>query len=214
MPHNRISYELTLYVPTMINSHLPVGYKKGCAKSSLPAPATSSSRFLLIVDIVRPTTCLLFLLHATCVSSFFIPKTAVFYKSKTLVAAGDADLDPDICSALTVKVCSSSACTRARRKFQLDEYHTLGALFSCAKSAGATPYMEFEESTCLGQCKQAPVVGVEHEDYVGCVSLEGMRDSEFAASVFMNVVDDDDIERVWSSVEGAVKTMMEAEDEE
>jgi len=74
--------------------------------------------------------------------------------------------------------------------------------------------MEFEESTCLGQCKQAPVVGVEHEDYVGCVSLEGMRDSEFAASVFMNVVDDDDIERVWSSVEGAVKTMMEAEDEE
>eukprot|EP00587_Corethron_hystrix_P012244 CAMPEP_0113327772 /NCGR_PEP_ID=MMETSP0010_2-20120614/19537_1 /TAXON_ID=216773 ORGANISM="Corethron hystrix, Strain 308" /NCGR_SAMPLE_ID=MMETSP0010_2 /ASSEMBLY_ACC=CAM_ASM_000155 /LENGTH=174 /DNA_ID=CAMNT_0000188801 /DNA_START=6 /DNA_END=530 /DNA_ORIENTATION=- /assembly_acc=CAM_ASM_000155 len=121
----------------------------------------------------------------------------------------NSSLDPDICSAFTLRVCSA----KARRKFQLDEYYTLGTLDTLATNAGAQ-FMNVEESTCLGHCKQAPCVAVEHEDYYGHIALEGMTEMEFAKQAFLNVAFDEDVKRVWECVEGGVRTMMEMEDED
>ena len=74
--------------------------------------------------------------------------------------------------------------------------------------------MTVEESSCLGRCKFAPCVGIEHEEYEGTVSLEGMTSTEFTNRVFQNVCWEEDADRVWDSVENAIRIMAADEEEE
>ena len=91
-------------------------------------------------------------------------------------------LDPLISSQFTIKICSSTTCAKKANSLGLDDYHVLSGLYSRKEGAGASQ-VEVEESSCLGCCKFAPCVGIEHEDYVGTVSLEGMGPNEFSDSV-------------------------------
>jgi hypothetical protein len=125
------------------------------------------------------------------------------------------ELDPEIASQFKILTCSSTACTKKKISLGLDEYALYSGLYG-RKEGGSVGASEVivEESSCLGCCKFAPCVGIEHEDYFGMVGLEGMSDNELNDSVFQNIVTEDDLDRVWSSVENAIQQMMEEEDEE
>ena len=93
----------------------------------------------------------------------------------------DIDLDKFICEQMTIKVCSSTSCAKKRKILGMDEFATFGGMYERAGSTGVS----VEESTCLGKCKMAPCVAVEHEDYIGNIGLEGMTDSELSSSTFL-----------------------------
>jgi NADH:ubiquinone oxidoreductase subunit E len=88
----------------------------------------------------------------------------------------------DTCKDFTILVCRSTSCTKKRRLLGLDEFHTLGTLYS--QQLPELVNVEIEESSCLGQCSFGPCVAVQHADYEGPVALEGMNAREFNARVF------------------------------
>ena len=94
-----------------------------------------------------------------------------------------------ICSQFKILTCTSKACSQKRQILQMDQYATFSALYSRKEEAGG-PYamVDVEESPCLGRCKLAPCVAVEHEDYVGTVGLVGMTDAELNDRVFHRCV--------------------------
>ena len=96
----------------------------------------------------------------------------------------EVDMDSQVRSAEAAKfkilTCTSTACAKKRKVFMMDEYATFGAFFARSKESGGE--VSVEESPCLGSCKNAPCVAVEHEDYEGTVALKGMTDDEFGAS--------------------------------
>eukprot|EP00978_Attheya_sp_CCMP212_P046832 scaffold414077_cov37-Attheya_sp.AAC.2 len=118
-------------------------------------------------------------------------------------------LDPEICTQFKILTCASTSCSALRKKLGMDEFATVGALDMRRESANAAGLI-VEESTCLGACKFAPCVSVQHEDYVGNVGLEGMTEAELNETV---VITEDDIDRVWGCVENAIRTMADEEDD-
>jgi len=92
----------------------------------------------------------------------------------------------------------------------MDSLCTFGAMYTRASNSK----VDVEEGPCIGSCKKAPCVSIEHEDFFGTVALEGMAADEFASDAFLNVVTEEDADRVWSCVENAVRVMAEAEEEE
>ena len=118
-------------------------------------------------------------------------------------------LNSDVAAQFRILTCSATACSLKRKKLKLDEYSTFSAFYCRASETSVT----VKERSCLGQCKRGPCVAVEHEDYEGTVSLDGMRPTEFSDRVFQNVVDENDAERVWSCVVNAIATMAENGDE-
>jgi hypothetical protein len=80
-------------------------------------------------------------------------------------------------SKFKILTCMSTACCRKRTLLGTEPLETFVALFARATCT----HIQVEESPCLGSCQLAPCVGVEHEDYVGRVALEGMTNDEFAA---------------------------------
>ena len=94
----------------------------------------------------------------------------------------------------------------------MDQYATFAALYSRIQDRSSS--VRIEESPCLGACKQAPCVGIEHDDFVGPVSLEGMTPTEFSQKVFQKVLFEDDVDRVWLAVENAIHVMAEQEMED
>lgn len=100
----------------------------------------------------------------------------------SLLSNGNA---ADICAQFKILTCTSKACSQKRQILQMDQYATFSALYSRKEEAGG-PYamVDVEESPCLGRCKLAPCVAVEHEDYVGTVGLVGMTDAELNDRVF------------------------------
>lgn len=109
-----------------------------------------------------------------------------------------------------IVTCMSTACSRKRESLGMDNLCTFGAMYSRASSSR----VEVEEGPCIGSCKKAPCVSIEHEDFFGNVALEGMTADEFASDAFLNIVTEEDADRVWSSVENAVQVMAEAEEDE
>eukprot|EP00549_Striatella_unipunctata_P003445 CAMPEP_0118685548 /NCGR_PEP_ID=MMETSP0800-20121206/7311_1 /TAXON_ID=210618 ORGANISM="Striatella unipunctata, Strain CCMP2910" /NCGR_SAMPLE_ID=MMETSP0800 /ASSEMBLY_ACC=CAM_ASM_000638 /LENGTH=96 /DNA_ID=CAMNT_0006582479 /DNA_START=42 /DNA_END=332 /DNA_ORIENTATION=- len=89
----------------------------------------------------------------------------------------------------------------------------MASLYERKESAGA-PNVVVEESPCLGGCKQAPCVAIEHEEYEGNIGLEGMHDDELTARLFYRIVTDDDVQRVWDAVENGIRVMAEEEDDD
>lgn len=93
------------------------------------------------------------------------------------------NLDPTIASQFKIVTCSSTSCRKRMNSLGLDEYAIISGLYQRKEEADA-PEVTVEESSCLGGCKVGPCVGVEHEDYFGTVSLEGMKPNEFNDSIF------------------------------
>lgn len=90
-------------------------------------------------------------------------------------------IDSKISSKFKILTCSSTSCAKKRETCGLDSFATYGAFYNRIK--GAFPDVALEESPCLGSCKQAPCVAIEHEDFVGTVALEGMSANEFSDRV-------------------------------
>lgn len=57
-------------------------------------------------------------------------------------------------------------------------------------------------------------MAIMHDDFDGYVSLEGMTDAEFGDRRFHKIKYEEDMDRVWESVESAVQVMMEGDDED
>eukprot|EP00977_Amphora_coffeiformis_P013030 scaffold3337_cov169-Amphora_coffeaeformis.AAC.40 len=114
-----------------------------------------------------------------------------------------------VASQLKVLTCASTSCAKKRKDLGQDEYATFSELYVRAKET--FPTMTVEESTCLGCCKAAPCVGIEHEEYEGTVALEGMTDNEFSDRVFQNICFVEDVDRVWQSIENAVQVLASEE---
>ena len=92
-----------------------------------------------------------------------------------------AQIDPEISCKFKILTCSSTSCAKKRRDCGLDEFATYGALYSLIQQHA--PDVQLEESPCLGSCSMAPCVGIEHDDFDGPVSLEGMSENEFTNRV-------------------------------
>ena len=122
-----------------------------------------------------------------------------------------AGLDPNICSQFKILTCTSKWCSEKRQVLGMDQYATFGAMYERKERAGASA-VEVEECPCLGRCKLAPCVAVEHEDFVGTVGLEGMTDAELNDSIFHKIISEGDCDRVWASVENGINAMAQ-EDE-
>ena len=125
-----------------------------------------------------------------------------------------SELDPDIAGQFKIVTCSSTACAKRSKAFGLDEYALYSGIYERKELNDATRGIEVEEGSCMGRCKFAPCIGVEHEDFDGKVGLEGMTDEEIQSRVFQNIVTEDDLDRVWSSVENAIRVMAEEEEAE
>eukprot|EP00560_Eucampia_antarctica_P001417 CAMPEP_0197840540 /NCGR_PEP_ID=MMETSP1437-20131217/45668_1 /TAXON_ID=49252 ORGANISM="Eucampia antarctica, Strain CCMP1452" /NCGR_SAMPLE_ID=MMETSP1437 /ASSEMBLY_ACC=CAM_ASM_001096 /LENGTH=185 /DNA_ID=CAMNT_0043450171 /DNA_START=154 /DNA_END=711 /DNA_ORIENTATION=+ len=122
-------------------------------------------------------------------------------------------LDEEVCSAFTIKTCSSTACTRKKSSLGIDDLAVYGGLYVRKGEAGAHA-VEVEESGCLGSCKFAPCVAIEHSEFHGTVGLEGMTDQEFQDSLFHNIITEEDIDRVWNCVENAIEVMSNEDEDE
>ena len=121
-------------------------------------------------------------------------------------------VDPAVSKKFKVLTCSSTSCAAARKRLRQDEFATFGAFWGRIKDSETE--VRVEESPCLGSCKQAPCVGIEHDDFEGMVSLEGMTPTEFSDRVFQKVITEDDADRVWATIENAILVMAEQESEE
>lgn len=93
----------------------------------------------------------------------------------------DDEIAAKAASKFKVITCLSSACTKKRAQCGLDPLSTFGSFYECSKNSEVAPGMvEVEEGPCLGSCKFAPCVGIEHEEFNGNVALEGMTEEEFS----------------------------------
>ena len=86
-------------------------------------------------------------------------------------------------SKFKIVTCMSTSCAKKRKELGIDSLSTFTALYTRSKGDGNEPRIVVEEGPCLGSCKMAPCVAVEHEDFVGTVSLVGMTDNEFSDRV-------------------------------
>ena len=90
-------------------------------------------------------------------------------------------INPAVAEKFKIVTCMSTSCCQKRKNLGLDSLATFGAMYS--RSAAANNVVQVEEGPCLGSCKMGPCVAIEHDDFVGSVSLEGMTDNEFANRV-------------------------------
>mmetsp|Transcript_22893 Transcript_22893/g.39169 ORF Transcript_22893/g.39169 Transcript_22893/m.39169 type:complete len:184 (-) Transcript_22893:370-921(-) len=130
---------------------------------------------------------------------------------ETLSSPTKPSLDPDVAAQFTIKVCTSTSCTRKLKEQGLDQYHALGEVYAMAQSANMEKCVIIEDGACQGgkNCKMGPCVAIQHEDFVGNVALEGMNSNEFNERVFHNVLTEHDAQRVWSCMENAITLMSE-----
>jgi len=101
-------------------------------------------------------------------------------ETATPTTSEDQQLRSQVASKFKVLTCTSTACAKKRKACGLDEYATFGAMYT--RAAEDLPEITVEESPCLGSCKMAPCIAIEHEDYEGTVALEGMTPIEFQKS--------------------------------
>jgi len=90
-------------------------------------------------------------------------------------------LDPNVSAKFKILTCSSTSCAKKRKQCGMDDFATYGAFYN--RIQDFAPDVQLEESPCLGSCKMAPCVAIEHDDYEGTVALEGMSGNEFTDRV-------------------------------
>jgi hypothetical protein len=137
----------------------------------------------------------------------------------------------DAATKFTIRTCSAASCTSKRRSLGLDPIATFSAFYVRSVSYSNTNddnnniqvdgsmadpciHLSVDESSCLGSCKYAPCVSIEHDEFDGPVALEGMTEREFQARTFQMIVTEDDVDRVWSCVQNAITVMMMENEEE
>ena len=96
------------------------------------------------------------------------------------------DNDNDIISEqekqFKIITCMSTSCSRKRDELGMDSLSTFGAMYSRASSSK----VQVDEGACVGSCKDGPCIAIEHEDFIGSVSLEGMTDEEFSKKTYVH----------------------------
>lgn len=130
-----------------------------------------------------------------------------------LSMASNVEIDPEVSEKFKILTCSATSCCKKRSVMGLDEYSTFSGMYTRIQN-GDFPNVQVEETTCLGSCKLAPCVAVEHDDFMGTVALEGMTENEFSKRIFHSIVNDEDADRVWSCVDNAIRLMADEEDDE
>lgn len=102
----------------------------------------------------------------------------------------------------TIITCMSPSCGRKRNEFGLDPFATFGAMYARANNGGkdttdandndndtaSSTKVNVKEGPCLGACQYGPCIGIEHDEYNGCVALEGMTEEEFSNTVYVVVI--------------------------
>lgn len=160
--------------------------------------------------LIRPNgSCPKVLVIADSKLTLFSQKTADESHSSTHCHGESIGLNPAVASQFKLLTCCSTACTKSRRSLQQDDIATFASFYSRIQEYA--PTMKIEECPCLGSCKNAPCVAIEHDDFEGPVAVEGMDRSEFSERVFHRVHNDADIDRVWSAVESAINFMVKEE---
>jgi len=126
-----------------------------------------------------------------------------------VTATASRELDPSVASKFKIVTCSSTTCASKRKSLHMDEFSTFSAFWT--RIQDECPAVRLKEGPCLGSCRSAPCVAIEHDDFVGTVSLEGMTESEFSERVFHKVITEEDADRVWEAVENAIHIIAEVE---
>jgi len=80
-----------------------------------------------------------------------------------------------------IVTCMSTACCQKRQSLGMDSLSTFGSMYSRASAS----QVQVEEGPCMGSCKKAPCVSIEHEDFFGSVALEGMTADEFSSDAYV-----------------------------
>ena len=106
-----------------------------------------------------------------------------------------------------IVTCSASSCAAMRNKLGLEEYATFTLLYERLVEHQLLSVIPIEETSCLGSCAMAPCVAIEHEDYDGTVALSGMYPSEFRLRTFHNVIQEQDVQRIWEILLQSIQTM-------
>mmetsp|Transcript_21201 Transcript_21201/g.35086 ORF Transcript_21201/g.35086 Transcript_21201/m.35086 type:complete len:161 (-) Transcript_21201:1251-1733(-) len=130
-----------------------------------------------------------------------------------LSMSANVEIDPNVSEKFKILTCSATSCCKKRSVMGLDEFSTFSSMFTRIQG-GEFPNVQVEETSCLGSCKLAPCVAVEHDDFMGTVALEGMTDNEFSTRIFHSIVNEEDADRVWSCVDNAIRQMAEEEEED
>ena len=129
---------------------------------------------------------IVFLCIIASISSFSPTLTRKSFNTKLLSSAEESsELDLEIASSkFKIVTCTSTSCSRRRQQLGMDQLATFASFYS--RSRENAPSIKVEESPCLGSCKRGALVNVavHHEDFLGPVSLEGMRAAEFSDRVF------------------------------
>jgi NADH:ubiquinone oxidoreductase subunit E len=103
------------------------------------------------------------------------PHTLLFQSNEV---GEEASAITSVAEKFKIITCMSTSCNKKRKALNMDKLTTYGAFYQRIQDS-STPMVQLEEGPCLGSCKSAPCVAIEHEDFVGTVALEGMTDSEF-----------------------------------
>ena len=122
-------------------------------------------------------------------------------------------IDPQVSGKFKIVTCSATSCAQKRSALDMDQFATFSAFYARIKEADF-PNVQLDETSCLGCCKQAPCVAVEHDDFVGTVALEGMTGNEFNDRVFHGIITEDDADRVWACIDDAIRIMAEEDDDD
>ena len=167
-----------------------------------------------IVSVVIPALCLQEVVEG-CSRAAFIPSHNTPRKSSLLLPlSSSADpIDPQVSAKFKILTCSATSCAQKRNALGMDQYATFSAFYTRIKDADF-PNVQLDETSCLGGCKLAPCVAVEHDDFEGTVALEGMTANEFSDRVFYGIITEEDADRVWSCIDTAIRVMADEHDED
>jgi NADH:ubiquinone oxidoreductase subunit E len=94
----------------------------------------------------------------------------------------EGSIDLQAAAKFKVVTCLSKSCNEKRKGNMVDPLATFSAMYSRAQESA--PSVTVEEQPCLGSCARGPCVAIQHSDYIGNVSLEGMTEIEFSERVF------------------------------
>ena len=102
------------------------------------------------------------------------------HRTDTDAVASDKSTVTDEERKFKIVTCMSDSCCKKRNNLGMDPLSTFAAFYE--RSGGTA--VQVEEGPCLGSCALGPCVGIEHEDFYGFVSLEGMTGDEFESKAF------------------------------
>ena len=143
--------------------------------------------------------------------AFHALQAPYYHKALYAAAGGDQEvkLDKRTAQQFTIKVCTSTSCSKKLQQLGLDQYQILGDLYEKARIDNVEEDLIIEDGGCRGgkNCKLGPCVAIFHEDFDGSVALEGMGQTEFNERVFHGVSRQDDVDRVWGCVANAIDIM-------